>query len=173
MPDAEAGAPPPEGEPPRWGAAARRSPAAWRLAWRALLLVLRVRIALWRRPYGRVRADLRARGAAAARPAAPVLVGGRDLARDPDALAWAVAAAARRVPQASCLTQALALEALLDAAGCRSDLRIGVARRADGSFEAHAWTEVEGRILNGALPGMERFGLLPAGAEPPAGARSG
>jgi hypothetical protein len=154
--------------PPRWGAPARRSPAAWRLAWRALRLVLWVRLALWRRPYARVRAELRARGAAA-RPAAPILVAGDDLARDPEALAWAVGAVARRVPKASCLTQALALEALLAAAGRASDLRIGVARRADGSFEAHAWTELEGRILIGALPGMERFAVLPGTATPPEG----
>jgi len=138
------------------------------LAWRALRLVLSVRLALWRWSYARTRAWL-LRRRAAERASAPLLVGERDLAHDPDALAWAVRTAARRVPKASCLTQALALETLLADAGHHAEVRIGVARRADGSFEAHAWVEFDGRILIGALPGMERFAVLPAGGPPPGG----
>ena len=141
----------------------RRSPAEWRLAWRALRRVAWVRLALWRWPYAEVRARLVAlrdtrRGTGSARAAAGC---------EPTALAWAVRATARRVPKASCLTQAVALESLLADAGVHAEVRIGVARRADGSFEAHAWVEHGGRILIGGVPGMERFAVMPGGSTPP------
>lgn len=143
----------------------RRSRTDWRLAWRALRTVVWVRGALWRWPYARVRARLLLRRRAGG-PPAPLLSGGRDLARDPAALAWAVRATARRVPAASCLTQALALETLLAEAGIDVEVRLGVARRPDGSFEAHAWVEHEGRVLIGGLPDLERYAVLPSGAQP-------
>ena len=64
------------------------------------------------------------------------------------------------VPRATCLTQALALQSLLGAAGHASSLRIGVAREDGWCFEAHAWLESGGRILIGA-GGTERFTALP------------
>ena len=138
----------------------RRSPAEWRLAWRALRRVAWVRLALWRWPYAEVRARLvalRRRDAVPPRLAAD---------HEPADLAWAVRAAARRVPKAACLTQALALESLLADAGIRAEVRIGVARRADGSFEAHAWLEHDGRILIGGVPDMERFSVMPSDSSP-------
>ena len=146
---------------PPGGARMRRSPAAWRLAWRALRVVVWVRWSLWHRSYASVRADLRRRH----RPNdAGWPAGERGLAGEPRALAWAVRAAARRVPRASCLTQSLALEALLVQAGHPAALRIGVARKDDGAFEAHAWVESEGRVLIGRLSDLERFAPLPAGS---------
>ena len=142
----------------------RRSAAEWRLAWHAWRRVASIRLALWRSPYAAVRAQ------ALRRAAHPAGLGGaraQGLERDPEALAWAVGAAARRFPKASCLTQAIALEALLAEAGHPSAVRIGVARRTDGSFEAHAWVELDGRVLIGGLPDLERYAVLPAGAEPP------
>lgn len=139
------------------------SPAAWRLAWIALTKVVWVRVALWRWPYAQVRARLltdRTRDGSRTERAMPAAT------HDPLALAWAVRATARRVPQASCLTQALALEALMAEFGLRPELRIGVARHADGTFEAHAWVELEGRVLIGALPDLERFAVLPDGVAP-------
>ena len=44
----------------------------------------------------------------------------------------------RRVPAASCLTQALALQYLLARRGLHSELRIGV-RKEGRDFRAHAW----------------------------------
>jgi transglutaminase superfamily protein len=73
----------------------------------------------------------------------------------PEELTWAVAAASRRVPRATCLTQALALQALLGREGYESDLHIGVAKAPDGAFEAHAWLASGGRVLIGG--GVERF----------------
>ena len=75
-----------------------------------------------------------------------------------DRYSWAVTVASRRVPKATCLTQALALQSLLTRAGYESDLRIGVATSDAGRFEAHAWLESEGRILIGGDVG--RFTVL-------------
>lgn len=141
----------------------RRSSTEWRLAWRALRHVVWIRVALWRWPYADVRRRLDRRNARSSERRRA-----DDVSRyaDPARLSWAVGAAARRVPSASCLTQALALEALLDEAGFEADVRIGVARRPDGSFEAHAWVEHAGRVLIGDQPGLDRFSVLPSGAKP-------
>jgi hypothetical protein len=136
-----------------------------RLAWRAWRLVAWVRFALWRWPYARVRERL-VRRRLASRRASALWVGDLDVASDPATLAWAVRTAARRVPFASCLTQALALDALLTEVDLEASVVIGVARRPDGSFEAHAWVEHEGRVLIGGVPDLERFSVLPRGAPP-------
>src|SRR4051812_28755303 len=52
---------------------------------------------------------------------------------------WAVRIASLHLPQASCLTQALAAQVLLGRRGHAADLRIGVARGVDGALEANAW----------------------------------
>ena len=62
---------------------------------------------------------------------------------------WAVRAAARFVPKASCLTQALALKSMLAKAGYDSTLRIGVNPALSGRFSAHAWIERNGEVLIG------------------------
>jgi hypothetical protein len=61
----------------------------------------------------------------------------------------AVERVSRRVPGATCLTQALAAQILLYHHGHASSLCLGVARGASGDFRAHAWLEAEGRILIG------------------------
>lgn len=126
-----------------------------RLPWRRRLLLLRAlagvvfyRAALSALPFSLVR-TLSARRA---RPRAAHRVAGFT-ASD---LAWAVRAASRRVPRASCLTQALALRALMARESLASDLHIGVARDEDGRFEAHAWLEADGRVLIGGGE-LERF----------------
>ena len=68
-----------------------------------------------------------------------------------DQLAWAVAAASRFIPKATCLTQALALQLFLQQAGHQARLHIGVEEEKKGSLQAHAWVESEGRILIGGL----------------------
>ncbi len=69
-------------------------------------------------------------------------------ARPVDRLAWAVRAAARRLPGTTCLGSALALQRLLSTGGHPSELHIGVARRAE-AFAAHAWLTCNGHILVG------------------------
>ena len=61
----------------------------------------------------------------------------------------AVQLASRRVPGASCLTQALAARLLLARWGVASQLRIGVARGEQGDFLAHAWLEALGQVVIG------------------------
>lgn len=65
-------------------------------------------------------------------------------------IAWSVQSAARFVPGASCLTQALAAHVLLEQGAHPSTLHIGVSRER-GRFEAHAWVEEAGSILIGEL----------------------
>jgi hypothetical protein len=58
--------------------------------------------------------------------------------------AWAITAAARRIPGTRCLEWALALRGLLSQAGIASELRIGVAADGPGAIRAHAWVEAAG-----------------------------
>ena len=64
-----------------------------------------------------------------------------------ETLEWAVRTAHRRVPFATCLTQALALHHLLARAGYESSIHIGVAKTVGRGFEAHAWVEYGGVTL--------------------------
>jgi hypothetical protein len=72
-------------------------------------------------------------------------------------LRWAILAGARRIPLASCLTQAIALHCLMARAGRRSQLRIGVAKDAAGVFQSHAWLEYQGNILVGGHEDLTRY----------------
>jgi len=72
-------------------------------------------------------------------------------------LVWAVRAASRRIPAASCLTQSLALHCLLARAGHRSEIRIGVAKNAEAGFQAHAWVEYAGQPLLSIPEEVERY----------------
>ena len=75
-------------------------------------------------------------------------------------LAWAVRTTSRRIPAASCLTQALSLQLLLRHYGVASSLKIGVARAAQGEgYVAHAWVEAGPRVLIGAGE-LERYAFL-------------
>lgn len=65
---------------------------------------------------------------------------------------WAVTAAARFVPCATCLTQAVAARWLLARMGRPAQLSIGVAPRPEGGIEAHAWLISEDRIVTGGPP---------------------
>jgi hypothetical protein len=76
-------------------------------------------------------------------------------------VAWAVEATARRVPEASCLTQALAADVMLRRAGATPQVRIGVAKDRQ-EFEAHAWLELDGRVLVGDHD-LDRFVPLERG----------
>lgn len=73
---------------------------------------------------------------------------------------WAIEAVARRIPRATCLTQAIAAKLLLDWLGERVQLCLGVARSPDGAFRAHAWLERDGRALLGGA-GIESLVRLP------------
>jgi hypothetical protein len=109
-------------------------PSGVALLCRAFVTLLRIRIALWVLPWNRVTRT--AVGAFKAQPVRPAV----------NRLEWAVLAASRFVPRATCLTQALALQRLLSRSGYRSSVQIGV-RLTDGRFAAHAWVEHEAKSL--------------------------
>ena len=73
---------------------------------------------------------------------------------------WAVEVASRRIPEASCLTQALASQIFLRRRGYPAMLRIGVAPDESGDVGAHAWIELEGRIIIGGSSSRRRFVTL-------------
>ena len=75
-----------------------------------------------------------------------------------DRIGWAVGSAARFVPDATCLPQALAAEAILRRRGHPADLRLGVTREA-GTVQAHAWVVSYGRVVVGDGD-LERFAPL-------------
>ena len=110
---------------------------------RAWIVVVRVRLTLWLRPWP-------AAERAFAHLAAPASPESRIPSADVADLRRAVLLAARVVPRATCLVQAIALQILLARAGQPSDLRLGVAFDETRLFAAHAWLEQKGRILIGA-----------------------
>lgn len=71
--------------------------------------------------------------------------------------AYLVGIAARySKPWSNCLKRSLVLWYLLRRQGIMSDLRIGV-RRDRGEFQAHAWIEYEGMVLNDSPSVYEHY----------------
>jgi len=118
----------------------------------ALRTVVLVRAGLWLLPFRTLHGFV---GRRASSPATE-----RPLRHSVEDIAWAVEAASRRVPRATCLTQALAGTLLLAAHGHAATLRVGVARSDDGEFRAHAWIESEGEAVLGD-PRTDSFVPLP------------
>jgi Transglutaminase-like superfamily len=130
----------------------RLQPAERRLGLRTLLLVAVIRVALWVLPFQRLRRVIgswqRVPLSVPADTPVPTLV-------------WAVRAASRRIPGASCLTQSLALHCLLTRAGHCSQIRIGVAKDTEAGFGAHAWVEYAGQpLLSGSEEVMQYVRIL-------------
>lgn len=149
----------------------RRVGRKWRTLWglagreRTLLLqahlllpaiVLLLRVAGFRRSYALLKRWQRSR----------LQPGERESERYAARTATLVYAAAGNVPVPStCLSRSLTLWHLLRRQGVAADLRIGV-RRADGAFQAHAWVEVGGAVLNDDASVHHRFSAFDAlGAE--------
>ena len=86
----------------------------------------------------------------------------------PSRLVWAVQVASRRLPGATCLTQALALQRLLAKAGHDAEIRIGVAKSEGGGLDSHAWVVCHGRVLVGDDGDLGRYEpILSLGLERP------
>ena len=119
-----------------------------------MILVLAVRAALWLWPYDRVRRYFdREGGGSEDRPSSATIV-------------RFISAVNRSIPRGSCLTAAVAAEALLRWHGYDALLRIGVSKNDSNSLQAHAWVESGGEVVIG---GDEVEGLTPlhaAGAPP-------
>lgn len=117
------------------------SPADRRLLLQAVAAVLVARGALWI-------ADIAWMQRWAAQP------GPEDRAterRPVNRIVWAVQAACRRVPGATCLVSSLALQRVLSRHGHTSELQIGVARNG-AAFSAHAWIVCEGEVYDSGGP---------------------
>jgi len=119
-----------------------------RLAWGERRLILAAylflwfaRISLWILPFGSIKnlaeRDLTWRNVSAddRLPVATII--------------WSIRAICRYIPQATCLTQALAGKMLLATFGHESCLKIGVSRDQEGKFQAHAWLEDRGGTILG------------------------
>ncbi len=116
----------------------RLEPAHRALVSRTLVLVAATRVALWLLPVRRVQ-ELIGDGSWVPFSVRADLPNYR--------LVWAVQAASKRVPRATCLTQSLALHCLLTRAGRPSQVHIGVKKDAGTGFQSHAWVEYEGGPL--------------------------
>ena len=117
-------------------------------------LTVTVRLALWLIPFRVIRRLVEAA------PAVSFLQG-KLTSRQ---IAWLVHVASRNVFRATCLTQALTAQLLLNGAGLENQLHIGVAVGAGAKlckvFESHAWVECEGRVLVGGAEQSARFSKI-------------
>jgi Transglutaminase-like superfamily len=119
-----------------------------RLLFEASIVLVAYRVALWLFPWSRVR-ELR--------PLSEKSRAGRFTV---ERLEWAVRAASRPIPRATCLTQALALHRLLARAGYSSSIQIGVGKTPARGFEAHAWVEHGGMTLLSSASEVAHYSRL-------------
>lgn len=119
------------------------------LAAAAYLMVVVVRLALWCMPFRYVHRFFK-RLSVRQTP-------GADTHGRRRRIAAAISIVSHFMPKASCLTQALAAQALLRLKGESAQLHFGVTRDAKGCFKAHAWLESDGHLLIGDLPELGSF----------------
>jgi hypothetical protein len=110
--------------------------------------VAAARLALWLLPFRVTR-----RYVAAIHPRKISTSSDRTMVRN---LVRAIRASSRLVPKATCLTQAIALHYLLARRGHQGRIHIGVRRLDSGSFESHAWVELDGEVVIGGED-LDRF----------------
>jgi len=116
------------------------TPAEQRRLVRAFLIVVGVRIGLSLVPFPRFQALL-ARLRAQARVKSGVVPTTEQLARD-------IRVVSSYVPRATCLTQALAGQVLLQHFGHCAVVHVGVTKD-EGLIQAHAWLESDGKVVIG------------------------
>lgn len=121
---------------------------AWLLLWRVRLMLWLLPFRVWWRLAGSMTA-LRPTGSSTS--AVPV-----------DRLTRAVRTMFPYVPKASCLTQALTAQTLLARHGYASRLRIGVAPGQGIPLDAHAWVQIDERVVIGNRPNLTTYAVLPA-----------
>ncbi|HEX4124031.1 MAG TPA: lasso peptide biosynthesis B2 protein [Tepidisphaeraceae bacterium] len=133
----------------------RRPRAQQRLLLQALLSLTRIRLSLWLLPYHTVsRWTVSASQRSRYKQGHPIPT--------IDEICQAITAAARFVPGASCLTQALTGQILFGQAGHAVTLQIGVLRKGGGPLQAHAWLESAGRVILGNVPELSQMQPLRA-----------
>jgi len=64
--------------------------------------------------------------------------------------------------QARCLPRSLVLWHFLRERATSAEIRLGVAKRADGGLSAHAWVEFGGSPLNEGADLFQRYAVLPS-----------
>ena len=74
----------------------------------------------------------------------------------------ALVGAAAGLLHARCLPRSLVLWHFLRDCATSAEIRLGVAKRSDGSLSAHAWVEFDGLPLNDGSDVCERYAVLPA-----------
>jgi hypothetical protein len=123
---------------------------------RAVIVLAFARLALWLLPFRTLRSLMSRLGrATSSRKAATENAAVDHIAR-------AVGVAARFIPAATCLVQAMATQFLLGRRGVESTLRLGVTRAAAGKFQAHAWVECRDRVVVGGKDSPSVYSVLPA-----------
>lgn len=118
----------------------------------SFVLIVAIRIGLWLLPFGLLSRLLNRFGTVEKKKTADWTT--------VQHIVRSVRISSRYVPGATCLTQALASRFLLRISGQASDLKIGVEKDENNRFGAHAWIEVDGRIVIGKLPRHHRFAVL-------------
>jgi len=113
---------------------------------RVLLVVGMARAALWLLPVKAVRRVVTRAATGVAGDSVEQLV-------------WAVRVVSRYLPGATCLTQALAGQALLTQSGFPSQVEIGVAKDGLHHLHAHAWVVCQGQVVLGGRD-VERYNSL-------------
>lgn len=120
----------------------------------SLFLIWIIRIGLWLFSFKKLNAWLSLSGS-------NVSAGGGQTDWDTvERVVRSVKACSRYVPYASCLTQALATRRLLEIRGQHPELKIGVKKDEDEKFAAHAWIEIDGRIIIGKHPFHNQYLVL-------------
>jgi Transglutaminase-like superfamily len=75
----------------------------------------------------------------------------------------AVELSSRYLPgEVLCLPRALTMQVLMRHQGYAPQLRIGVAKGAQGDLEAHAWVEHQGNVVMGYVRDLARYTPLPS-----------
>jgi hypothetical protein len=70
--------------------------------------------------------------------------------------------AAASILGAPCLPRALVLSHFLRCRGTPAEIRLGVAKLADGKLSAHAWVEIDGLPLNDGADVCGRYATFPS-----------
>jgi hypothetical protein len=128
------------------------SPAGRAIVLRSLLLLPAVAALLRVRGMERTCARLTRLGAVAAGDASTLAP--REIA--------ALVGAAGALLRARCLARSLVLWYFLRDRAASVEVRLGVAKRADGGLSAHAWVEFGGSPLNEGADLFERYAVLPS-----------
>ena len=113
---------------------------------KAAALLWAVRAGLWLLPFQTLRRMIERR-------AREQNVPGESAAR----IVWAVRAASRYVPRATCLTQSLAAYLLISRNGGSPRLHVGVMKEAAGRLSAHAWVVSDGTVVIGEGRDLSRY----------------